>query len=190
MADVKNDKHPCCGAKCGIPRTGMMYGKFLKKAVAVMGILTVLSGLFGCTKAPKPAQHTISEISDVSISCGHMDRSYGYFFWVHREQDKWLFNAECFTHDHEVETVFENREVSGQNMDALFEILEHSDSITYAENYKKPKAPLFEALDDTTYTFCLTFSDGSRYTTCDRQKELEEFFYLLAEHSNEQQEMM
>lgn len=149
-----------------------------------MGILATLAGLFGCSKSPKPAQHTISEISAVSIACGHMDRSYGYYFWIHREQDKWLFDTECFTNDHETETVFENREVSGEDIDALFKILERNDSITYAENYKKPKKPLFEIMDETTYSFCLTFSDGNRYTTNDRQKELEEFFYCLAENTD------
>ncbi len=146
-----------------------------------MGLLAVLAGLFGCGKAPKPAQHQLSEISAVSIACSHMDHSFGYFFWVHREQDKWLFDAACFTHDHADETVFENREVSGKDMDTLFEILERNGSIAYAENYKKPRNPLFEVMDETTYSFCLTFSDGNQHVTCDRQKELEEFFYRLAE---------
>lgn len=163
---------------------GMMYSKFFIKAVAAVGILAVLSGLFGCNKEPKPAQHAMSEISAVSIACGHMDYSYGYYFWIHREQDKWLFDTRCFTHDHEVETEFENREVSSDDMDALFEILKRNDSITYAENYKKPIDSPFETMDKTTYNFCLNFSDGSQYTTCEWQKELEEFFYRLAEKTD------
>ena len=62
-----------------------MNGKVFRKAVTVMGLLAVIAGLFGCNKAPK---HTLSEISEVSIACGHMDRSFGYLFWVHREQEK------------------------------------------------------------------------------------------------------
>lgn len=150
-----------------------------------MGLLAVMAGLFGCNKAPKPAQHTISEISAVSISCGHMDYSFHYYFWIHKEQGKWLFDAECFTHNKEEETVFENREVSGEAMDELFEILERRDSITYAENYIKPKGSPFVVLDGTTYGFCMTFSDGKQYVTCDCQKELEEYFYRLAEQVNE-----
>lgn len=184
MADVKNDKYPCCGTKRGISWMGMMYSKFFRKAVAAVGILAALSGLFGCSKSPKPAQHAISEISAVSLSCGHMDHSYGYYFWIHRENEKWLFDTECFTHEYESETIFENREVSGEDMDALFEILERSDSITYAENYKKPKDSPFKIMDETTYSFCLTFSDGTQYTTYDRQKELEQFFYCLAENTD------
>lgn len=149
-----------------------------------MGILTVLTGLFGCNKALKPEHHELSELSSISISCCHMDRSYGYCFGIHRNEDKWLFDTECFTHDHEVETVFENREVSSEDIDALFEILERNNSITYAEKYKKPIKLPIEVLDETTYSFCLTFSDGSQYVTYDAQNELEEFFYRLAEKSD------
>ena len=84
LADVKDDKYPCLGTKCGIPWMGMMSSKFFRKAVAVMGLLALLSGLFGCQKTPKPAQHIISEISAVSIACAHMDYSYGYYFQIHR----------------------------------------------------------------------------------------------------------
>lgn len=183
MAELQKYKSRRCNTKYSTPLAGMMCGKVYRKAVAVVGILAALTGLFGCSRSLKP-QHTISEISAVSISCGHMDRSYGYFFLIHRENEKWLFDTVCFTHDHENETIFENREVSGKDMDTLFEILERSDSIAYAENYKKPKKLPFEVMDETTYSFCLTFSDGSRYVTCDWQKELEEFFYCLAENTD------
>lgn len=56
-------------------------------------------------------------------------------------------------------------------MDVLFEILERSDSITCAQNYKKSKDSPFEIMNETTYSFCLTFSDGSRYLTFDREME-------------------
>ena len=40
-------------------------------------------------------------------------------------------------------------------------------------------------MDETDYGFCLTFSDKSRCVTNDRKKELEEYFYRLAEQANE-----
>ncbi|MGM9680314.1 MAG: hypothetical protein ACI3XR_02295 [Eubacteriales bacterium] len=110
-----------------------------------------------------------------------MDYSYCYSFRIHREQDKWLFDTKCFTHEHESETVFENREVSREEVDTLFEILDHSDSISHAENYKSPMKSPFIVMDETTYSFCLTFSDKSRYMTRDQSIELESFFYRLAE---------
>ena len=153
-----------------------------------MGILTVLTGLFGCNKALKPEHHELSELSSISISCCHMDRSYGYCFGIHRNEEKWLFDTECFTHDHGVETVFENREVSSEDIDELSKILERNGSISYAENYKKPKKLPFEVMDETVYTFCLAFSDGSKYNTNDPQKELEQFFYRLAESAEQNKE--
>ncbi|MBP3305090.1 MAG: hypothetical protein J6L24_03880 [Oscillospiraceae bacterium] len=148
-----------------------------------MGLPAVLAGLFG--KAPGPVRHELSETKGISISCCHMDRSFGYSFWIRREGDAWLFDAECFTHDHEVETVFENREVADGDRKALFAILERCGSISYAEHDRKPKKSPFQILDETTYCFCLTFSDGSRYVTRDRQKELEAFFYRLAEQTGD-----
>lgn len=149
-----------------------------------MGILAILIDLFGCSKKPKPAQHALSDLSTVSIACCHMDRSYGYSFWIHREQDNWLFDADCFTQEHQEETILKGREVSDEDADVLFEILERNDSIVYAENYRKPKKLPYVILDETTYSFTLTFSDGSSYLTRDYQKELEEFFYRLAENTN------
>lgn len=145
-----------------------------------MGILAMLVNLFGCGKSPKPAQHTAEEICAVSISCGHMNHAYGYSFWIHSEDGKWLFDAECFTNGHEVETVFENRKISEEDTEKLLEIL-NNDLIAYAENYKKPKNSLYAVTDEAKYSFCMTFSDGSQYNTSECIGELEEFFYRLAE---------
>lgn len=150
-----------------------------------MVALSLICGLFGCQKAPKPAKHELSEITAVSISCGHMDRSYGYSFGAHKEENGWFLNAECFTHNHEVETVLENRELNGEDAETILEILKQNESIAYVENYKKSKILPFHVVDETTYSFCLTFSDGNQYVTCDRQDDLEDFFYRLAEKYNE-----
>ena len=146
-----------------------------------MALLSALCGLFGCSKAP---EYTPEDIRSVSVSCGHMDYSHSYSFYLRKTENGWLFDARCFVDDHHKEVAFENRDVSNEDMKTLFEILERNDSIAYAENYKKPKKLPFEVMDETTYSFCLTFSDGSQYTTCDWQKELEEFFYRLAENTD------
>lgn len=146
-----------------------------------MAVLFSVCGLFGCQKTPKPAKHELSEVTAVSISCGNMDRSYGYSFWAHKEENGWLLDAECFTQNFEEETVFENCELDSEDAKALLEILKENESIAYARNYKEPKKSVFQVADEETYGFCLTFSDGSQYVTHDRQNDLEEFFYRLAE---------
>lgn len=149
-----------------------------------MAGLCLSFGLIGCHKASRAAKHELSEIISVSISCGHMNRSYGYSFWA-RKEDGWSLDAECFTHNYEVETVFENSEMSGEDVEALFEILEQSESIAYAENYQEKKKLPVQVKDETMYSLCLIFSDGNQYATCDRQNDLENFFYRLAEKYDE-----
>lgn len=150
-----------------------------------MAALYLICGLFGCQNAPKPAKHELSEITAVSISSGHMDRNYGYSFWAHKKENGWFLNAECFTHNYEAETVLENRELDGEDAETLLEILKQSESIAYVENYKKSKNATVQVADETIYSFCLTFSDGNQYVTCDRQNDLEKFFYHLAEKYDE-----
>lgn len=146
-----------------------------------MAALSLICGLFGCKKASKRAEHELSEITSVSISCGHMDRRCGYSFQMLKKENGWLLNAECFTNNHETETAIENRELDDDDAKALLEILKRNESIAYAENYKKPKKRFVQVADETTYGFCLTFSDGSFYATYDRQSDLEQLFYRLAE---------
>ncbi len=150
-----------------------------------MAILSVICGLLGCQKAPKPAEHELSDITAVSISCGEMDLCYGYSFWAHNEENTWLLDAECFTHNFEVETILKNRQLTDKDIETLFEILEQNNSISYVENYQNSKKFSFQTSDGSTYSFCLTFSDGNQYVTCDRQNDLEEFFYHLAEKYDE-----
>lgn len=150
-----------------------------------MALFSLTCGLFGCQRSPEPAKHELSEIMSVSISYGNMDRSYGYSFRAHREENGWFFNAECFTHNYEVETVFEDRELDCEDAEALLEIMEQNESIAHVENYKAPKKLFFQVADEETYCFCLNFSDGSQYVTYDRQNDLETFFYRLAEKYDE-----
>ena len=140
-------------------------------------MLSLLCGLFGCGKA----RHKISDITSVSLSCGHMTASFGYSFWMRKDGDVWLLDAECHTHDGTEKTVFKNHEVGGTEINSLLRIIVKNDLTAYAENYKKPKDSLIQVMDETAYIFVLGFSDKSRFVTNDRVGELEEYFYRLAE---------
>ncbi len=104
----------------------------------------------------------VSDICEVSVTCGHMNRCYGYCFRIRRKNGAWLFDAECFAHNREEETVFEDRAVNGGDIEELPGILERNDGIAYSENYKKPIKIPFRVLDDTSYNFSPTFSEGNR----------------------------
>ena len=147
------------------------------KAVLIVTMRSLLCGLFRCGKA----RHKISDITSVSLSCGHMTASFGYSFWMRKEGDVWFFDAECYTHDRTEKTVFKNHEVGETEINSLLRIIEKNDLTAYAENYKKPKDSLIQVMDETAYIFVLGFSDKSRFVTNDRIVELEEHFYRLAE---------
>lgn len=113
-----------------------------------------------------------------------MDFSYGYSFTLSKESGSWRFNAECFTHEHEQQTKFENQSVSNEDIAEMLTTIEQNGTIEYAKNFKKPKKLPFEVLDQTTYGLYLKFSDGSDYnvdSTRHPDSKLESCFYRLAE---------
>lgn len=158
-----------------------MHIRKIRKAVCFIGMVSLLCGLFGCRRAPKPPQHTLSELTGISLSCGHMDLSCSYTFFAHKAQDGWLLDADCFTHDYTAKTVLEGCMLTDEDATALLEILQQRDKIAYAENYKANNKHPFSVADETTYRFCLTFADEKQYATDDRQADLEEYFYRLAQ---------
>ena len=161
----------------------MKHSEFFRKTVTAVCLLSALAGLFGCGKAQR---HEVSQIVSVSISCCHMDYSYGYHFLLRKENGVWLFDAECFTDDFQTQTVFADKTVGDDKITELFDIIEKNETVKFAETYKKPKK-LFEALDKSTYSLCLTFDDGSKYNTDSigsAMQELERYFYTLAAESD------
>ena len=139
-------------------------------------------GLFG-----RPVKHhNVSEVILVSMSCGCMDYSFHYSFTLYCEQGKWLFDADCYTHDKTDPTEFCGKTVSNEDVETLRGILEKHGTVGYVEKYKPPKKLKlpFHVLDETTYSFCLGFSDGNRICSeiaGEAQNELNDFFYRLAE---------
>ena len=165
----------------------------MRKAVILLSLMVVLAGLFGCTSEPRDAEplHDISEVCMISIGCGHMDYSFCYNFMLKRSAEEaeeagqdsgWYFEGGCFLRDEEERTDFEPTPVSSDSAAKLLHIIEANNTIAYAENYKAPKKLEIFALDQTTYSFCIEFSDGQRYIISKmvpKQHELEEYFYDL-----------
>lgn len=148
---------------------------------AVAAVLSVLCGLCGCKKEPKPAQHEVSDITTVSLFCSHMDFNYCYSFCVYKEDDVWLFDANCFTNDFTDQTEFESRKILDEDVEVMLDIIEQNGIIVYAENYVKPEDSDYMIMDETKYSFGLRFSDGNSYMTSSAQGKLEDLFYSLAE---------
>ena len=171
----------------------------MRKAVMLLALMTVLAGLIGCTAKPRDAEpvHDISEVCMVSMGCGHMDYSCCYNFTLTRRAEEagkaveagqagqdsgWYFEGGCFLRDEEERTDFEPTPVSRESAAKLLDIIQANNTIAYAENYKAPKKLKIFALDETTYSFCIKFSDGQQYIISEmvpEQNELEEYFYDL-----------
>lgn len=152
-------------------------------------LLAVRVCLSGGGRVPDSGRHDheVSDLTVISMSCGHMDYSCSYSFALTLNEGKWFFDAECFTHQFKTETAFSGREVKSADIERLYDILERNGSIAYAETYRKPEKQPFEVMDGTMYGFCLAFSDGSRYiadSAGTARRELEDFFYRLAEKTD------
>lgn len=152
----------------------------MKAVLIVMALLSLFSGLFGC-RGQTPPKHTAAELTGASISCGHMNRLFGYSFWVRKDGSSLLFDADCYTHEREVQTVLESVEITESEFEELLTVITDNQLIQYAENCKQPSKSPIMAMDETTYAFSLSFADGESYLTKDRQEELENYFYTLAE---------
>lgn len=156
----------------------------IKRAVIAVGILSLLAGLFGCVKPEKEASHNADDIVSVSAYCSHMDFSYSYSFSVRKEESGWLFDAQCFIHDHSEQIELSDKTVSDEYIKELLSLISENGTIKSAKNYKKPVKSPFQVLDETAYGICIRFSDG---TDCnagarvDGYDGIERFFYRLAE---------
>ncbi len=142
-----------------------------------MALLTTLTSLFGCNTSQK--KHGLSDITCVSVACGHMDRTMGYSFSAYKEDDAWYLDSQCFTRNYSTESVLKKCKLGEDEATELLGILEKNNSISYVKTYKKPKK--LSASDGESYSFVLTFSDGEQYAADTRQDELEAFFYRLTE---------
>lgn len=129
---------------------------------------------------PKAA-HDVSQLTEISISCwgGELAES-SYSYSVMKSGGKWLLNA----------GEINDREMSEDEINELFKIIEDNSLIAYAENYED-KPPLDEngeeiiVLDAENYKFTLKYSDNSEYCTKDEQQALVSFFDALIEKEEE-----
>ena len=160
--------------------------KLTKKSLVFMSILFVTMSLFGCKKNPvKPD----SELTSVSISQNHMDRTFCYSFGVRKEKDSYLFDAECILADYDnneySEVNFTDKEISQEEFEKFTRIDEKYNFISLKKPKKEKKSKFF-ALDETTTYFTVRYGDDafSLYPNGNCYSEVSENFFALAEKYN------
>lgn len=148
------------------------------RAVAVMALLAVIFGLFGCSKAP---EYTIADIRSVSASCGHMDYSHSYSFYLRNTDDGWLLDADYATDTEQPHTVFEACSVTEEDAKELLSTVQEQGVIGKLRRYKKPK-PKVQVADETTYYTSILFTDGEQLGAATHiSGDLVNGFYRLSE---------
>ena len=148
------------------------------RAVAIVALLPVLCGLLGCSKAP---EYTAQDIRSVSLSCGHMDYSHSYSFYLRKSDGGWLLDAEYAVDSQQPRTEYEACPVSEEDARALLHIVQEQDVIDQLRRYRK-KASRVQVMDETTYCTAVLLSDGEQLMAPKRiSQDLETGFRRLAE---------
>ena len=146
-----------------------------------MGILFCVLSLFGCTKnSVKPD----NELTSVSISQSHMDRTYCYSFDIQKKNDTYTLNACCMLEkgDNDYKDVeLENVSITEEEYKEFEEFDKKYDFLSLLKPNKKKKN-IFFALDETITNFSVSYGDESfsLYTGGDCYNEACQYFFALA----------
>lgn len=156
--------------------------KKIVRAVAVVSLLSALCGLLGCGRAPA---YTAEDIKSVSVSCGHMDYSHSYSFYLRKAENGWLLDADYAADTERPHTAFEECPVAEQDANALLSVVQEQDIIEKLRRYKKPKIKI-QVADDTSYCTSVLFLDGEQLSASAHISDaLVTEFYRLAEKYTE-----
>ena len=143
-----------------------------------MALLAALGGLFGCSKAPA---YTAEDIRSVSVSCGHMDYSHSYSFYLRKADGGWLLDADYATDTEQPHTAFEECSVTEEDAQELLATVQEQDVTAKLRRYKKPMLPV-QVADETTYYTSVLFADGTQLGAAAHISDaLVTDFYVLAE---------
>lgn len=124
----------------------------------IMGILFCVFSLFGCTKNPAKPD---SELTSISISQSHMDRTYCYNFRARLENNSYLLDAECLIVDYENndyrEINFTDAEITEKEFKRFAEIDSKYDFYSHIKAERKKN--VFFACDETITNFSVNYGD-------------------------------
>lgn len=158
----------------------MAYIIIAVAAIAISGVI-----MAGCT-VNQPKDNKSKSVSGVSLSQQHMNFNYYYSFYIRRDDDKILFDADVRFDEEPYEIVLEGCEIEKSDFNNVLSIIEKYGVEKYVSRYKKKNLP-FNAADKTTKTTTLYFTDGSDKsadTSADYEQELYDFFKNLALNYN------
>ena len=122
------------------------------KVVAIVSILSLLLGLFGCGGNKK---YTIDDIVLVHTGYYGMESNPVYSFAMRKEEDNWVFSASC-----RVGTSFSSFPITDEDAQGFLQIIREDGEIERLFKYRNP-IRIFHISDATARSFGMTFSDGN-----------------------------
>lgn len=128
------------------------------KAVVSVALLSALGGLFGCQKTP---EYSVNDIRSVSVSCGHMDYSHSYSFYLRKSENNWLLDAEYAADAEQPRIEYEERTVAEKDANELLSVVQEQDVIGKLQRYKKPRLNV-QVADETSYYTAILLADGEQ----------------------------
>ena len=153
----------------------------------IMGIVTCVLSLFGCANDPAKPD---GELTSISIYQNHMDSTFCYSFGIRKENDSYLFDADCILVDYDnneySEVNFIDKEITKEEFEKFTNLDKKYDFISLKRPKKEKKSKIF-ALDETTAHFTVRYGEDtfSLYPNGDCYSEVSENFFALAEKYNE-----
>ena len=128
------------------------------KVVAIVSILSLLLGLFGCGGNKK---YTIDDIVLVHTGYYGMESNPVYSFAMQKEEDNWVFSASCrvgSNKDHY--TSFSSFPITDEDAQGFLQIIREDGEIERLFKYRNP-IRIFHISDAPARSFGMTFSDGN-----------------------------
>ena len=128
------------------------------KVVAIVSILSLLLGLFGCGGNKK---YTIDDIVLVHTGYYGMESTPVYSFAMRKEEDNWVFSASCrvgSNKDHY--TSFSSFPITDEDAQGFLQIIREDGEIERLFKYRNP-IRIFHISDAPARSFGMTFSDGN-----------------------------
>lgn len=143
-----------------------------------MALLSILCGLLGCRKEP---EYTVDDIQSISVSCGHMDYSHSYSFYLRKVKNSWILDAEFAVDTEQPRTEYEECPVLEKDVKKLLSVVQEQQVIDKLHHYKKPSIKV-QVADETTYYTYILFASGEQLAAATHiSDDLVTCFYHIAE---------
>lgn len=144
---------------------------------------------FGCSNKNKTPAQPKGQLSSISISQSHMDRTFCYHFRAREENGSYLLDAECMIVDYDnndcKEINFTDTEITEEDFKQFAELDSKYDFLSHIKTKKKKNN--FFVLDETVTSFFVKYGEEefSIETNGEYFNTTNELFFQLAEKYSE-----